>query len=344
MSINATISGRLHAQGLIKLKKKRAIQKFDNVFVFPGTSEILLRDAQTFAENAQYELAVEKFEAALQLVAGDEHTLSVYAFALYEIRQFDKAKEVCEQLLEIGPAHYFEAMELYLTICMQLKQFEQVNKIIESLLEEDLVPNDRIEKFERLRNLNAEIAENRRLQESEVFVEDQIDEFSATDFLSLTPHEQLIFVNTLTSINIRPFAKEMKTVLEHQETHVFIKSLLLILLVEQGVQMEIQVAKFGKRAMINPSDYPLPTQLPMFQEIMDYMMNELDKEPSIEELAQHLITKHAIVLYPFQWDPFEVHEVATSYIHLVKMMFGELHEMNDACFQFIQQLEHLDEI
>lgn len=325
------------------MKRKRNIQKFDNIVVFPGTSEMLLRDAQHYAENFQYHLAVEKFEEAFRLVEGTEQTLSMYAFALYEIKQFKRAKSACEKLLELGPTNYFEAMELYLTICMQLKEFEQVNKIIESLLEEDLVPEERIAKFERLKNLNAEIAENKRLQEDAEQHNESI-EFSSKHFLSLCPNEQLIIVNELTAQNIRPIADELKTILEHEQTHVFIKSLILILLVEQAVSMNVKVEKFNKEKIIDPSSYPLPTQLQMYKSILQLAFAELEKEPSTQELVQHLVTKHAIVAYPFEWEPFEAEDVAKGYILYVKMMFGEVVETDNKCIELLQLYERLSDI
>lgn len=329
------------SQGLIKLKKKRTIKKFDNVVVFPGTSEMLLQDAQFYAENFQYELAVEKFEAAFKITEGNEHTLLIFAFALYELKRFEKAKIICEQLLQLSPSNYFEAMELYLTVCMQLKQFESVNKMIQSLLEEGLVPENRIDNFERLKNLNAEIAANKKLQE-EMQYEGNIG-FSIDSFIELPPQQQLVILNELSSQNIRPISEDIKQVIERKETHTFIKSLLLILLVEQAVSMEIKLEKFGQYMNVNPQNFPLPTQLPMYQEVMDLVLVNLEKEPTTQELVQHLVTKHAIVAYPFGWQLYTAEEVASGYLDFVKMMFGELDESGEASIELLKELEHLSE-
>lgn len=326
----------------MKLKKKRTIRKFDNVVVFPGTGEILLRDAQNYVANLQYELAVEKFEAAFELVDGDEHSLTIFAFALYETKQFEKATNICEQLLETGPSNYFEVMELYLTACMQLKQYEKVNKIIQTLLEEGVVPDERIENFERLGKLNAEIAENKKFQEEATILSNV--EFSAQSFIELTPQEQLVMVNELTMQNIRPISDEIKWVIEQENTNVFIKSLLLILLVEQQVDTDVVVSKLGNKKLVNPKSYPLPTDLPMYQNIMKHVLINLEKEPSIQQLAEHLITKHAIVAYPFGWEPYTADEIANAYSDFVKIMFGELTESNEGSIELLQQFEILSEI
>src|SRR5690606_26898128 len=138
-------------------KKKQKIQKFENVVVFPGTVERLISTAHKYVENYQFDLANQYFQEALQYTEGDEITLSVYAYSLYESKAYETAKEVCEKLLSIGPSMYLEVMELYLTICMQLKQYKEVETIITSLLEEGAIPENQIEKFERLKNLNANI-------------------------------------------------------------------------------------------------------------------------------------------------------------------------------------------
>ena len=72
------------------------MQTFENIVVFPGTIEQLLSQAHAYAEQYQYNLANEKFEETLQYTQGDEMTLSVYAYSLYEARDFEKAKEYAE--------------------------------------------------------------------------------------------------------------------------------------------------------------------------------------------------------------------------------------------------------
>ncbi|KGR83392.1 tetratricopeptide repeat protein [Lysinibacillus odysseyi] len=326
-------------------KNKKKLSMFENVVVFPGTVEKLLDQAHAYAENYQYDRANEKFNEALQYTAGDEVTLSVYAYSLYEAREFEKAKEICERLLEIGPSMYFEAMELYLTICMQLRQFTQVEKIIESLMEEEVIPEDQIEKFTRLKNLNADIAENKRAQEDEEMIQESIgNEFSIEGFLEKKAEEQLIIVHELMMTNIRPIAFSLKEIIEHEQTHPFVKSLILLLLVEQEVSMEIEIKKFDRALSVNPARLELPTKLPHFQAVAGMVMKELEQEPSTLELVQHLIAKHAIATYPFEWLDYSDEDVALSYIEYVGAMFGKAQGMNGEVINFLHHLEKLTEL
>lgn len=313
------------------------------VILFPGTIERIVGEAHSYAEQQQFSQANELFEQVYEHIGQDEMHLSVYTYSLYEVKNFQRAKEVAEQLLAIGPSLYFEAMELYLTICMQLRQFKQVEKIIESLLAEGVIPNEQIEKFERLKDLNAEIAENQQLQEDEAY-EEQEDELEVEKFLAQSVQQQLLVVQGLMERNIRPLTETLVAIIEQEEIHPFIQSLLLVLLVEQEVATQVTVQKFGRTKQVNPAQLELPTKLSQFQEISDYVLEKLEQEPSILELVQYLIAKHAIVTYPFEWLDYNSADVAQSYIRFVKSMFGEIQETDDDLAVFLQQLERISEL
>ena len=328
-------------------KKRNKITTFENVVLFPGTVERLIAKAHEYVETYQYDLANKNFEEALKYSdESDELTLSVYAYSLYEAKSFEKAKEICEELLSIGPSMYLEVMELYLTICIQLKQYKQVESIITSLLEEEAIPADQIEKFQRLKELNANIAENIYQQENIVNNKLQLDldTFSIDYFLSLKPNEQLMQVHSLTTVNIRPIVVQLKAIVENETTHTFIKSLILILLVEQNVDINLTISKFGREMEVNPSKMELPTKLPQFNKVSDLVNEQLDQEPSILEMVQYLISKHSIVTYPFEWLDYDSEDVALSYIDFVRTMFGSIREMDYEVVDFLQNLEKLTEL
>lgn len=326
------------------MKKKKVLKKYGNIVVFPGTTDRLLDEARSLAENEQYAQANELFEKIFNLTPGDETSLSVYAYSLYEAKNFQQAKNVCEELLTLGPSMYFEVMELYLTVCMQLKQFKQVEKIIASLFEEDVIPLDQVEKFQRIQKLNADIAENQNevledFDEGATF--EVIFELDGASFMQKSFQEQLILVHELEGKNIRPMIPELKWIVEHPEVHPFIQSLLLILMVEQQVGESFTIAKFNRTVTITPSQLELPMDRPQFQAVHQHVIYHLEQEPSTLDLVQALIAKHAIVTYPFEWMDFASEDVADSYINYVKSMFGEIQETDNEIIAFIQSLEGL---
>lgn len=321
------------------MKNKKNIKKHGNVVLFPGTTERLLEEARELAENYHFVQANELFDKVFKITPGDETSLSVYAYSLYETKNFEKAKDVCEELLTLGPSMYFEVMELYLTICMQLRQYKQVEKIIDSLFEEDVVPLDQVEKFHRLQKLNADIAENQNAQPEELV--EELFELDGTAFIQKSIQEQLVIVHELEGKNVRPMLAELKWIVEHDDVHPFIQSLLIIVLVEQDVNESLTISKLNRTENINPAQLELPTEMPQFQKVNEHVLNRLEQEPSTLDLVQALIAKHAIVTYPFEWFDYESEDVAISYIDFVKTMFGEIQEMDYEMIDFIQSLEGL---
>lgn len=329
-------------------KKPKKYTTYENVVLFPGTVNKLIADAHEYVESYQYDLANKSFEEALKYSDGDgdEVTLSVYAYSLYEAKSFEKAREVCEQLLKMGPTMYLEVMELYLTVCMQLKQFKQVEQIISSLLEEGAIPAEQMEKFERLKELNANIAQNAIKQEDFTVGSIEIDQeiFMLENFLTLPPAKQLTLVHELTSRNIRSIVKHLKAIIENDGTHPFIKSIVLILMVEQQVDMAIKISKFSLVKEVNPVSLELPTTMPQFQVVSSLVAEKLEKEPSALEMVEYLLSKHAIVAYPFEWLDYDSEDVAQGYIDLVQTMFGNIREMDVELAEFLQYLEKLAEL
>lgn len=327
------------------MKENKKNKGHGKVILFPGMTDRLFNEAKHLAENDRYKEANELFEQALLIGEGDEVSLSIFAYSLYEEKNFERAKQVCEELLAIGPNLYFEVMELYLTICMQLRQFKQVEKIIESLFDEQLIPEHEVEKFERLKNLNAHIAENQESHfQSTSFEAEDHAEFTAAEFLVLSVQQQMMLVHELTEKNIRPYSSEMKVIIENDATHPFVKSLLLILLVEQEINMTVTVAKFDQSKQLNPLHLPLPTKLPQYEEITEIIAEQLAQEPSVLEFALQLIDKHAIVLYPFEWSRYLSKEVAEGYIDFVKTMVGETREINGEIGTFLQNIEKMSDL
>lgn len=331
--------------GVTNMNKNEDNQK-KNIVLFPGTVDKLIKDAQDAAQSYQFKHAAELFEQVLQHTDGDEYVLSMYAHCLYETKNFARAKDVCEDIIALRPVYYFEVMELYLTVCMQLKQFKQVEKIIQNLFEEGAVPKDEVLKFQRLQALNEEIAMNKQLLEEKIDYQESFDEASLQRevFIQLPEVDQMTIIQDLSQVNIRPYAAALIEIIETVSVHPFVKSLLLILLVEQEVSVDIHIEKLGHKMTVNPATLKLPTQLPQFLKIQVIIERELLQDPTEEDLVQHLIAKHAIVNYPFEWKPYDAEDVALTYIHHVQAMFGKVQEHDYEISDYIQVLEKLSEI
>ncbi|MFJ7950156.1 hypothetical protein ACIQZG_01375 [Lysinibacillus sp. NPDC096418] len=324
-------------------KHKRSIIKHDNIIVFPGAAQKLIKEGHHYAEEYQYEKAVECFEKAFLYEEGDEAALSAYAYALYELKAYEKAKAVCAQLLAMGTSLYVEVMELYITVSMQLKEYHQVEALIDALIEENALPREQLEKFERLKDLNIEVAKNlQQKEDTQMLIEKE--EYELARFSVLESNDQAMLLHRLMDTNVRQLKQALKEIIECEDIHPFVQSLALILLVEQEVSIEVSITKFEQTKQVDPAHLQLPTQLPQYTLVKEIVENKLEQDPTTLEMVQYLMARHAIVTYPFEWSPFEADDIAYSYIDFVQSMLGKVQEMDYEIIDFLQTLEKLTEL
>lgn len=311
--------------------------------MFPGTVERLFTKGHEHAEKYEYDLAVEAFREALQYEVGDEHTLNVFAFALYETRQFEEAKQVTEHLLASGPARYLEIMELYLSICMELRDFVHVNQLIRSLLDENIVPEDAVGKFTSILSLSEKLAKLSVEDESDDILPD-VEEFEVDTFSQLPVYLQMNQLQNLSSKNIRPFVESIRTIVETNDLHPIVRSVALYVLVEQQVDLQLTIEKFGKVMTINAKDLLLPDEMPVAQKVLSMIPDIFEKEGNVLEMVQYLVTRHLLVTYPFQWFDYSADEIVEGYNDYVQGLFGQVKETDYELIDLIQELEKFSDV
>ena len=307
-------------------KKYGKLQTKENIIVFPGMVDRLISEGLKHAEDFQYDLAVDSIRQALTYIEADEQTLGVFAYSLYEIREFEEARKACENLLKIGPTYYFETMELYVTILMELRQFGEVKEMVESLLEEGVVPPEKVDKFEQLLELNARVAN----QKDDILVEDvvhnnQIDAtlFHLETFSRFPEDQQQQLLVDLDGEELTSIEDELVTIIEDPLISPITKSFALLLMVHKGIERTITIEKLGCEADITPSSLPEPSQSSKVEAVLEIAGEELLQNPTKLEMVNDLIIRHSFATYPFEWFAYDEKEVAEAYIHYVGSMLGE---------------------
>lgn len=317
------------------------------MILFPGTVERLVTAGHQFAETEQYDLAVDVFREAAQYELLDEHSMNVYAYSLYEVRLFQEAREVCELLLAQGPTRYIELMELYLSICMELREFFHVQQMIKSLLEEDVVPPESIEKFKSILSLSVKLSDlspDEAADEEELAEEIQIEDYEIESFFDLPIFMQLTKLQQLTELNVRPFAPQLKGIIEAPIAHPIVQSIALYVLAAQQVELDITVEKFGKNRLVNPATLSLPDETPLYLAVFKQITDNLEKESSLLEMAHYLLARHILVTYPFEWFDYNTKDIVEGYTDYVHSFFGQNEPSNLEFFDFIQMLEKYSDI
>ncbi|MDS9471367.1 tetratricopeptide repeat protein [Sporosarcina pasteurii] len=317
-------------------KKYGKLRKKGNLIVFPGTAEKLIREGMQYVEQQQFEQAVHSFEEAMQFEPESDEFLLPYAIALYEIKAFQRAKEITAMLLNRGPEDYIGTMELYLTILIHLEEYEDVEMKIDILLEEGFVPQGMLSKFKYLRDLNKRLA--LRYGNEEPIGADA--PFTLEEFLAMDGLGQQQLLASLDGTDLHAIIEVLEDIVESSELSPIVVTFALTLLHQAQYSRQVTVRKFGFEKEVIPATMALPGQDKRTQAVLAELEKLLIQDPSRLELAYGLVEKFMIIAYPFDWGSYSKEEIANAYIEYIDSLFSGEELPNTPLLAFIKQLDN----
>lgn len=317
-------------------KKYRRLRKKENIIVFPGTFERLVEQGINFVQQEKFDEAVVAFDQAIIYEPDHPEFLGPYAVALYETKDFERAKEIAAMLLHSGTSNYVEAMELYLTICIQLQEYEEVEMTIETLLDEKIIPIDLLTKFKYLRDLNSRLAE--RYDTDELPPAGSLFTFEA--FIEMDVLMQQKSLASLEGTDLRQMTMVLEDIAESVHLSPLVITFALTLLHQANYNKELTVRKLGSEVIVTPAQMTLPGQDEQTQNILLVLEKRLVQDPSRFEMVRGLIEKFAITAFPFSWGNYSVEEVADAYLLYIESLFSGEELPDTPLCTLIKQLDN----
>lgn len=316
-------------------RKYGRIRKTENVIVFPGTYERLVERGLVAVEQSNFNQAVEVFDQAILYEPDYPEFLGPYAVALYETKEFERAKEIAARLLHSGAADYIDAMELYLTISIQLQEYEEVEMTIDTLIGEGIVPQDMLPKFTYLRELNGRLS-NRYVDEERGA---PVEPFTLEEFNAMDKMHQQYALASLEGMDFTEMIPQLTELAERDDVEPMVISFVLALLHQTGYAEELTIRKFGWEMKITPSNMTLPGRDDVTDDVRVEIERLLLKDPSRLEMAQGLIEKYAITAFPFGWNQYPAKEVAIAYVNYIDSLFSGEQLPETELYRLIQQID-----
>lgn len=300
--------------------------KQQKVIAFPG----MIYRAYDHMENYEYDKAIKIFDQVVQHQELNAKEALVYAFALSEVKRYQEAKVICENLMESPTDEYWDVVELYIKVSMQLKNYQQVEKFITTLIDDKAVPKERYDRFSQLHSLNTKIAQ-----------QDMAFSPKIADFFEREVPAQIAQLYEWQTVAVAKHQDFIVAIIEHQKAHPMVQSLALLLLVEQKLTATVTLEKLGQRCTVHTNDLQLPTQMPQYKYIASFLEDALMQNPTALEMANQLLVKHAIMTYPLEWQPFAEDDIAVGYKQFIEELFGKVQEGDVEVQQYLHQLEEI---
>ncbi|WP_442595312.1 tetratricopeptide repeat protein [Neobacillus sp. D3-1R] len=307
------------------MKKRGTIKPHkDNIFLFPNVDKLLLDKGLESLKNKRFVEAVDYLEKAKELDSYNEELELSLIIAYLESGNLSNAKNLANECLQKGIGDYFQLIDLYLMILLQLNEYQEIVVTLEALLEEKEIPIEKLGNFTKILEFSKRKLESDYIKSGIESIEDDFQEEISFDLFQYENlNEQFLAVAQLSEKNVRNYLPGIKTYLSSSAGHPFIKTMLLQLLKEQQVNEEIKVEKFHQNLVINPIYLAEIAALADINEIYIILKRELEHDnPTLFESIKAIVDRHSFLLFPIERKPNEPIILAAAYHFLALEYFG----------------------
>lgn len=324
------------------MKKPRAEHR-GNMIIFPGAFHTQLDKAVRAADRHDFMEAVRQFDLATELGQLEPEAMLVYAYSLYEVRQFEKALVICESLLSEGFEEYEELMDLYVTLLVELRRFEEAEALITTLIEEQVLLPERKEKWLHLKELSQRLAANTDPKEiAEPLEELDPEVYEIEAFLAYPLIKQYQLLIQAFEGDCQKLENEWREIVEQQTIHPVVQTLALLLLMATGSEEIIRVQKFNWDQPWVPAALDEPFENERFQQLVKLIEDRHENEPTAYLLIRDTFQHHAYLQYPYVWNGFEDHEVVDGYmLYFQELLSGEMNRTSHRVLRMIHKIDQL---
>ena len=230
----------------------------------------------------------------------DENTRYLRLVCLVGLGEFQQAKAEGAWAKANAKETYYDVVSMYVTTLKELGDFDEA---IEILIEELSMPYIPYQ-YEMLFNtaydqvlLDKQEAHYDIESKNQIFSIEEIDQI----LKKKECNEDLLYmaIDQLQQLNIRMLITTIKEYLISPYRHFFAKTLLIEIMIDQQVDEDLEVEKFGHIYSINPSYMPLVLEQPQYAGITHYLENIIESEnPALLEQCIDFLEYILYAFYP----------------------------------------------
>lgn len=311
------------------------------VIPFPNLGQRLIEKGLEYLQNKQFKQAVPLFEEALQMNGEDKDTYLGLVIAYFELGRLDEAKKLAQEMLETGIGDYFEILDLYMMILVQLHQYDELQIMLEALFEEREIPFEKREHLSQMHELSRKMMLTNDNPSPNIV---ETDEPHPLFLEEQELNEQIVTVTRIAHENIRLYIEEIKNFLTNETGHPFIKTLLLNVLREQEYNQELVVCKLDKQCTVIPVGLPDFQSQPFMNEIIALLSKRIESDnPTLFEHAKQIVERCFLISYPFELNNLHADIWAVAFHYIVLTYFGVDETMEEFSEQNGIEFKHFEE-
>ncbi|WP_374723864.1 tetratricopeptide repeat protein [Calidifontibacillus erzurumensis] len=287
-------------------KKNKSKKNAGKIIPFPNLEERLLTKGMDALKERRFKEALQIFKQCSSLQPNHPEIEIGIVVCLIELGLYEDAKEQCERLLRENVGDYFYVLQIYMTILIQLSEYDKVVSILEVLFEEEKIPEEHARGLFHLLEFSRKSSDRAAEQKKSQVLSD-LDQLSER-LNNGTANEQLYVIQQLRKVgSIGHWLDPLKKILANHHSHPVIQSLILQLLSEKEIEEPIVIAKFGRICEVNPITLTNIFEDPFTIQVLNRLEDHLGHvNPTLYEAIKELWELFLFVLYPFPPEPANI--------------------------------------
>ncbi|QOR65728.1 tetratricopeptide repeat protein [Cytobacillus suaedae] len=330
-------------------RKARVIQ-------FPKLKERLLDKGMDAIKDKNYKHALDLLSQAKEIDSKNDEIEFGIVMCLFEMGRLEEAKQGCKRMLLEDIGDYFNVLQFYLTILIQLGEYTEVKTTLEAVFQEDQVPPQHAENLYQLLEFSRRYTSNREEITDDVFEDENKYEQVHRILLEETDtNEQIKLLHTLKDSNISKYLEPIQQYLIDPTKNVIIKTMIIQLLIDHSIEKEITVEKLGEEGTVIPSKLTDIIDNEHAQQALKALEEMLANDnPSLFEVCKEMWFRYLYVTYPFQPKAYssntwaaalhmygsELHGIEIDIVDLKKMYGDNIDYVNHA----LETLKEIEKI
>lgn len=302
-------------------------KKNTNVVPFPNLPARLLEKGMSSLKAKQFKESLSCFLQLLELEPGHPQGHLGVVLSLIELGQLHEAKVRAEKMLKQGVGEYFDVLQIYLSVLIQLSEYETVVSVVEAVLEEHQLPAAQAESFYQLLHFSRKMVED----PEPVFdlpaepAKDSSKEIETlrTMMASGEIHNQWIAIQQLSFLDIEDTLPVYREYLKNEEGHPGIKTMALNFLKSKDISETLSVHKFGNTYSISISELHDVYDDAFNMQVKKELEDKLEQEnPTLSEFALTIWWDYILAIYPQVPEPSDAHFWAAALHRAAEKLSG----------------------
>ncbi|MBS2969917.1 tetratricopeptide repeat protein [Metabacillus sp. KIGAM252] len=336
--------------------------KKSKIIPFPNLKERLVDKGMEALKKKQFQDALEFFSEARNMDEDQAEIQLGIALCLMEMGELQEASKVCKKMLNEDIGHYFTVLQVYLTILIQLREYNEVQSTIEAVLEENQLPAESAEQFYRLLDFSRRMSGTEQeagLEEEESFSYEP-DDWTESEKFMADPSRQIDYIQSIRDRNVAKHMPTLRSLLRHTHAHPVIKTMILQVLMEHEVEKSVTVEKFEDVLTVVPASLSDLSDTPFAKKVLILLDDQLGAEnPALFEAVKELWIRHLFVMFPFLPKPadaslwaaalhkagYEMHGIDIEEEEIGALYKIPSFQLADACSRIfqIEKMSYLDQ-